>query len=476
MTVPSSWIYAQLGVVANVQMGQSPDSSTYNETKQGLPFFQGKTEFGKRSPTARKWCTSPAKVAEPGDILLSIRAPVGPLNVADVQCVIGRGLAAIAPLAGVNGDYLVHALRHLEPQLARKATGTTFPAVGGDVVRALAVPLAPEREQKRIADKLDTVLTRVDAVNTRLARVVPLIKRFRQSVLAAATSGRLTEDWRVVNQPTSAQVKGQLDTITQARLQRMKKEKEAVERTKSEEFDIPKSWLWTSLDALTAKIVDGTHHTPTYVDQGIPFVSVKDIRDGVIDFSSTKFIAEAEHRELSKRCPVERGDLLITKSGTIGRTAIVKTDTPFSLFVSVALLKPASNAVNMRFIDLVLQHWIGSIDVASRIVGSTIKNLHLVDMKVLGIPFPCLNEQTEIVRRVETLFAFADRLEARLQTAQTAAHRFTPALLAKAFSGELVPQDPNDEPASELLKRLAMNTLLTAKRSRKPRESSVKHV
>ncbi len=346
--------------------------------------------------------------------------------------------------------------------------------VGGSLTRAqpkrvanFPVPVAPVSEQKRIADKLDIVLTRVDAVNERLARVAPILKRFRQSVLAAATSGRLTADWRDLNHTTTAQAKGQLDTITKARLQRMKKVKEAVERTKTEEFDIPQSWLWTSLDALTAKIVDGTHHTPTYVSEGVPFVSVKDIRDGVIDFSNTKFIAEEEHCELSKRCPVERGDLLITKSGTIGRTAIVRTDTPFSLFVSVALLKPASSEVNMRFIDLVLQHWIGSIDVSSRIVGSTIKNLHLVDMKVLGIPFPCLEEQTEIVRRVETLFAFSDRLEARLQAAQTAADRLTPSLLAKAFRGELVPQDPNDEPASELLKRLASSTTTVSKSGRR---------
>ena len=234
----------------------------------------------------------------------------------------------------------------------------------------------------------------------------------------------------------------------------MKRSKAAVERIKSEEFDIPSTWVWTSLDALTAKIVDGTHHTPSYVEQGIPFISVKDIRGGTIDFSNTKFITEQEHAELSKRCFVERGDLLITKSGTIGRTAIVSTAASFSLFVSVALIKPASKYVNMKFIDLALQHWVGSIDVSSRIVGSTIKNLHLVDMKVLGIPFPSLKEQTEIVRRVETLFAFADRLEARLAQAQTAATRLTPALLAKAFRGELVPQDPNDEPAAELLRRL----------------------
>lgn len=322
-------------------------------------------------------------------------------------------------------------------------------------LRSAILPVPPFAEQQRIADKLDTVLSRVDASRDRLARVASLLKRFRQSVLAAATSGRLTEDWRVTKQPTRDRAIHQLDSIANERLSLMKRAKAAVDRIRTEEFEIPTAWIWTSLDTLAAKIVDGTHHTPTYVERGVPFVSVKDIRDGLIDFTDTKFISEDEHIELSKRCPIEKGDLLITKSGTIGRTAIVETDMAFSLFVSVALIKPASHDVNMRFINIVLQNWAASIDVATRIVGSTIKNLHLVDMKVLGVPFPSLEEQSEIISRVETLFAFADRLEDRLAHAQTAVGRMTPALLAKAFRGELVPQDPADEPAAVLLKRMA---------------------
>ncbi len=465
--IPLGWIKVLTSDVAQIVGGGTPpskDEACFTPPGQGIPWITPADLSGYRDQTISRGtrdlstkglASCSAKVMPTGTVLFSSRAPIGYVAIASNPIATNQGFKSFVLPKEIDSRFAYYQLKHIKPVAEALATGTTFKELSGTAAAKLPFLVAPYLEQKRIADKLDTVLTRVDAVNTRLARVAPLLKRFRQSVLAAATSGRLTEDWRDIQQPTGAQTKGQLDTITQARLQRMKKAKDAVERTKSEEFDIPQSWLWTSLDALTAKIVDGTHHTPTYVGQGVPFVSVKDIRDGVIDFSNTKLIAEEEHRELSKRCFVERGDLLITKSGTIGRTAIVKTDTPFSLFVSVALLKPASSAVNMRFIDFVLQHWIGSIDVSSRIVGSTIKNLHLIDMKVLGIPFPRLDEQAEIVRRVETLFAFADRLEARLQTAQTAANRLTPALLAKAFRGELVPQDPNDEPASELLKRLA---------------------
>lgn len=462
--LPPGWALASVGEISSF----NPKNEADDQTPCGFATMHGLgTKYHERLRfEERPWGVVKKAYThfQNSDVLVAKVTPCFENGKAGIARDLPGGLGAgssefcvFRPARGIDNRYLLGWLS--TDDFRRRATIAMTGSVGlkrvpKEIFLSEQIPLAPSKEQKRIADKLDAVLTRVDAVSTRLARVAPILKSFRQSVLAAATSGRLTEDWRDINRPTSAQAKGQLDTITQSRFQRMKKAKEAVERTNSEEFEIPNSWLWTSLDALTAKIVDGTHHTPTYVGEGVPFVSVKDIRDGVIDFSSTKFIAEVEHRELSKRCLVERGDLLITKSGTIGRTALVKTDIPFSLFVSVALLKPASSAVNMRFIDLVLRHWVGSIDISSRIVGSTIKNLHLVDMKVLGIPFPCLDEQAEIVRRVETLFAFADRLEARLKAAQTATERLTPALLAKAFRGELVPQDPNDEPASELLRRL----------------------
>lgn len=327
--------------------------------------------------------------------------------------------------------------------------------------------MAPENEQTRIAQKLDELLPQVDTLKARIDAIPALLKRFRQSVLAAAVSGRLTEEWRTEN--SGCDVAEQINTILSDRLLFSKSKKAPATHLKNEEHEIPKTWRWVSLDSLSAKIVDGTHHTPTYVESGVPFISVKDIRNGVIDFSSTKFISAEEHVELCKRCRPQKGDLLITKSGTIGRTALINTEVEFSLFVSVALIKPASKFVNMKFIDIALMKWVNEIDISSRIVGSAIKNLHLTDMKVLAIPFAPLEEQTEIVRRVEQLFAFADQLENKVASAKSRIDHLTQSILAKAFRGELVPQDPNDEPASVLLERIKAQRAAApkAKRGRK---------
>lgn len=151
----SRWQTARLPDVAHIIMGQSPPGDTYNETGDGLPFFQGKAEFGEVSPSPRKWCNAPKKIAEAGDILMSVRAPVGPTNVADVRCCIGRGLAAIR----VNSEildpvYLRFVLRHDEPRLASMGQGSTFAAIGRAELAATDFPLPPLPEQRRIVDLL----------------------------------------------------------------------------------------------------------------------------------------------------------------------------------------------------------------------------------------------------------------------------------------------------------------------------------
>jgi len=100
-TLPEGWSRVRLPEITEITMGQSPPGSTYNSKGQGLPFFQGKVDFGERYPTPRVWCTQPKKTANAGDVLISVRAPVGPTNVADRKCIIGRGLAALSPLAWI---------------------------------------------------------------------------------------------------------------------------------------------------------------------------------------------------------------------------------------------------------------------------------------------------------------------------------------------------------------------------------------
>jgi len=160
--LPAGWRRVRLGEVTTIIMGQSPPGNTYRKVpNEGIPFFQGKADFGIRHPVAHTWCTEPTRIAEPGDILLSVRAPVGPTNVADTLCCIGRGLAAIRPSSIIDMDFLLFSLKHLEQKLTQKGKGSTFEAIRKVDLIYFEIPLPPLDEQRRIVAILNEKMAAV---------------------------------------------------------------------------------------------------------------------------------------------------------------------------------------------------------------------------------------------------------------------------------------------------------------------------
>jgi type I restriction enzyme S subunit len=143
--------YVVLSDVANIIMGQSPPSSTYNTRGQGLPFFQGKADFGDMYPTPRIYCSEPNRIAEPGDILITVRAPVGPTNLSRERACIGRGLSALRVGNRLDRNYLFYFLRFYEPELAKAGTGSTFAAISREDLETIKLPFPALSEQQRIA-------------------------------------------------------------------------------------------------------------------------------------------------------------------------------------------------------------------------------------------------------------------------------------------------------------------------------------
>ncbi|TOM37669.1 4'-phosphopantetheinyl transferase, partial [Vibrio parahaemolyticus] len=194
--LPKGWVIEKLDKCTAITMGQSPKGIYVNSEGEGIPFYQGKSEFGKLYPIPKKYCTEPSKLAIQDDILLSVRAPVGPTNLCPETSCIGRGLASIRALEPMSQMYFLHYMRYLQPWLSEQGTGTTFKAISGAFLKDIEVIVAPLNEQIRIANKLDSILAKVDKAQARLDKIPAILKRFRQSVLAAATSGELTKEWR----------------------------------------------------------------------------------------------------------------------------------------------------------------------------------------------------------------------------------------------------------------------------------------
>lgn len=168
---------ARLGDICTVNMGQSPDSATYNEVGRGLPFFQGNADFGRLHPAVRVWCSEPTKIAHTGDILISVRAPIGAMNVADQDCCIGRGLAAIQVNENIcDPQYLWYAIQSKVSDLNAKGTGSTFKAISKSTLTDTEVLLVPLDAQKNIARVLSNVENSILFRKEQLSKLDELVK------------------------------------------------------------------------------------------------------------------------------------------------------------------------------------------------------------------------------------------------------------------------------------------------------------
>jgi type I restriction enzyme S subunit len=311
-------------------------------------------------------------------------------------------------------------------------------------IREAHIPLAPLNEQRRIVAKLETLLGKVDACQKRLERIPVILKRFRQSVLAAACSGRLTEDWR--EDQITSEGRRQVSSII-------------------EETDIPnlpEHWAVKKLDDCCLKIIDGNYGADypkkdEFLQTGIPFFTSAAIgEDGAIIDREVKFISPTKHSHL-KKAQTTIGDVLFTNRGArVGATSIL-TDPRYvvsNIGPQVTRLAANPEAILPQYLFLWMRTPIFYGEMKERNGGSAMNFLNLTVTKSLPVFLPSLPEQQEIVRRVEALFKIADQIEARFQKAKAHVDKMTQSILAKAFRGELVPQDPDDEPAAVLLKRI----------------------
>jgi len=466
VSLPKGWTLATLGDLALYINGRGFKKSEWKT--EGLPIIriQNLNKEDADFNYADDSFEEKYRVKN-GDLLVAWSASLGAYIWNRGNAWLNQHIFRVEPYKVIDNGFLYYAISESINELYQKSHGMGMVHVTKGVFEAHEVSLPPLNEQKRIAKKLDELLTTVESIKTRLDNAPTIIKRFRQSILAAATSGKLTEEWRKENSCQSS--KELLENIISSRVEKynlsVKEAKENGERKPqkqdgleyphiTDDVDSPKEWEKAYLENVCEKIIDGTHKTPTYLDEGIQFLSAKNINNNKLDFTQTKYISLEEHKELSKRCKPIVGSLLLTKSGTIGRTAIVKTDKDFSLFESVAVITPSSEKIKSEYLQYVILNSMSNGILSKQVKGVAVQHLHLQDIRKIVFPLPLESEQKEIVSQVESLFSLADTLEEKIEAAKKRVDKLTQSILAKAFKGELVPQDPNDEPAEKLLERI----------------------
>jgi len=374
--------YAVLSDVAKIIMGQSPPSSTYNTKGEGLPFFQGKADFGDLYPTPRVYCSEPNRIAEPGDILITVRAPVGPTNLNRVGSCIGRGLSAIRVGSRLDRDYLLYFLRFYEPELAKAGTGSTFAAISRDDLENIKLPLPPLAEQKRIAG----LLSRAD----RLRR----LRRY---------------------------ARGLSDTYLQSVFVEMF----------GDPARNPKGWERAFIDDIVAFSQYGTSNKSNSEKRGYPVLGMVNITyDGRLDLESLAYV-ELSDKEF-KDLRLERGDIIFNRTNStelVGKTAYWNFDFDAVIASYLVKLKLKNNVLPDFFVALLNSPYYKNLfqERCKKAVGQS--NVSPTLLKEFPVINPPLTEQERfagVVHRYECLRA--QQVESERQ-----AEMLFQSLLARAF-------------------------------------------
>lgn len=369
--------------------GQSPESKYYNSTGEGLPFFQGKADFGTLYPNIRIYCSQPTKIAEKDDILLSVRAPVGPTNLSPGRVCIGRGLTAIRPGSSIRLKYLLYFFRYYEAQLQKSGTGTTFKAITQNVIKNIEVPVPDLYEQERIVSKIEELFSKLDASTAELQTAKEKIKVYRQAVLFRAFQNLS-------------------DT--------------------------------TTMDQI-ADMIDPqpSHRTPPEVMNGIPYIGVGDIDYSVrkVKFGEARKVSPAVLQEHLERYTLHKGDFIMGKIGTIGKPFIVPLPQDYTLSANVILIQPDSEKIVPEFLywqfssPLVTQQLTTGAAATSQ-PAFGIKKARLLSIKMCGV-----EQQRQIVSEIEGALSICDSIQQTIDTSLQQAEALRQSILKQAFEGEL---------------------------------------
>ena len=343
--------YKKLCEVCDINMGQSPDSNSYNTEQKGIPFFQGNADFGELYPYVRMWCNSPKKIVEQGTLLISVRAPIGALNFASEKSCIGRGLAGITARSDIELKYIYYCLKAKRGELNRKGTGSTFKAISKNVLGGIEIEYISLDAQKKcsaILDKLNEVIR----------------KKKKQIEYA--------------------------DELIKSRFIEMFGDPEQN----------PNGYPIKDFDEISVLVTDGEHATPHRTEKGIYLLSARNILNHALQLDDVDYIDEDEYARIAQRVVPQAGDVLISCSGSIGRCCVVPDGLQFQMVRSVALIR-FDNTINPIFAEWLITSDELQRQIALSATQSSQANLFQGKIRKLHGYVPPMEFQQEFVAFVE---------------------------------------------------------------------------
>jgi type I restriction enzyme S subunit len=454
--LPENWAWAKLGQVGTVAAGGTPSTKDKSNFDGDVPwvtpvdlsdFDEKFIRRGRRNLSEKGLQSSSAVLLPTGTVLFSSRAPIGYVAVAANPIATNQGFKNLIPDTGVIlSEYLYYYLKANKQLAVSYASGTTFLEVSGSRFSQIPVPLPPLQEQHRIVAKVEELITQADAGIQSLQKVRAQLREHRNSVLKAAFEGRLTERWRKAHRldirPVALE-QGQTTKPLDAENQVFQKE-------------LPDSWRWATVADIAESMKNGIYKTKSYYSgNGIACLRMYNIENGSIVWKNIKRMnLTAEEIREYQLLP---GDILVNRVNSrelVGKAARFPDGLETCVFESKNIrLRTSRSGVDSKYVAfwfLIFGQQYFNRN-AQQVVGMASVNQN--QLGAMPVPLPSLAEQYAIANRIGHIFSVADETAALVVQSSSQAERLRQSIWKKAFRGELVPQDPQDEPARILLER-----------------------
>lgn len=440
--LPTGWGKAPFAkVVANVPTaGHVVETKEYSPTGTIPVLTQGTVDLDGLTDDRCRAFIADEDLVVFGDHTRAIKLATPPFAV-------GPNTKVLCPGPALTSKFLYHQLPLIIPPSRGYGRHYQFLA-------KTKVTIAPLGEQERIVAAIEEQFSRLDAGVAALKRVRQNLRRMRAAVLEAALAGRLT-----TQDPSDGSGTDLLESVLSVRAKYLAAHPYPGSRRRLSQPDtktlppLPHEWTWASVDQLSTRVTDGVHKKPSYVPQGVPFVTVRNLTAGPgISFEHLNYVTSDDHAEFSRRSAPEFGDLLVSKDGTLGVIRAVRDRRPFSIFVSVALVKPVLTDMT-DYLEIALASPVVQRQMVPK--GTGLQHIHLEDLRADCVPLPPLAEQKRIVIATQSELSRLDHLEGAIEQQAARAQTLRSSIRDAGFTGRLTSQDDGDESVNTLLERLA---------------------
>ncbi|MFH6999767.1 restriction endonuclease subunit S [Flavobacterium sp. FlaQc-57] len=462
--LPKNWVECILGELAIIQSGGTPSRAVNYYWNGDIPWVKISDIKDMYVNETAEFITeeglknSSTRIFPKGTILFTIFATLGKIGILNIDASTNQAIAGIIPSKAINAKFLTYSLIDLSNSISENGKGVAQKNINQAILKATLIPLPPLAEQNRIVAKLDALFTQLETIKTSMEKIPVLLKDFRQQVLTQAVTGKLTESWRKNVKSKSPDekiirdtLKKEIEILNKIHLQEGRSKVKANPISFIGKNEI--NWTVFTIESLCISIVDCLHETAKFSNEGFIVLDTNNIEAFKIKNNKLRYVDPQTYKKWISRLKPKYGDIAFTREGSIGNALMIPENDKYCIGQRTMIFR-FSELMNQKYCELYMNSDFFKQQVNPHIKGVASQHVNIRDLRLLSFPIPTMEEQREIVNRVESLFTKADVIEQQYISLKQKIETLPHTILHKAFKGELSKQLDNDGDAMDLLEEI----------------------